>query len=118
MHPPAVWRPLPVKQVGPFGGIGNVVAFRIAMAAEIVGNLNVQGEVRIGEALELDAEVLAYNAARAFGTDDIGSRNVFGLTGRIDKIGDDAGTILLETRERARQAQVDAGMRFRHLERL
>src|SRR5215471_472002 len=115
MHPPAIRRSLPVEQVRPFGGIGNVVAFRIAVAAKVVGNLDVQGEVRIGEALELD--VLAHDAARALGTDDIRARDVLGLAGRIDEIRDNAIAALLESRECGRQAQIDVGMRLRHLER-
>ena len=73
MHPPAIRRALPVKQVRPFLGVGNVVALGIAVPAEIVGDLDVQGAVGIGETLELDAELLAYDAARSFGADEIGA---------------------------------------------
>src|SRR5215831_2466312 len=117
MHPPAIRRSLPVEQVRPFGGIGNVVAFRIAGAAKVVGDLDVQGEVRIGEALELDVEVLAHDAARALGTNDIGTCDLLGLGGLINKIRDNAIAVLLESRERGRQAQVDVGMHLRHPER-
>src|SRR5262249_56304754 len=103
--------------VRPFDGIRNVVALRIAVAAEVVGNLDVQGEVGVGEALEVDAEVLAHDAAGAFGADQIGARDALRFTGRIDDMGDDAAAVLLEMLEGGWQAQIDARMRLLDLER-
>ena len=56
MNAPAVRRALPVEQVGIFVRIGNVVALGVAVLAEVVGDLDVDGALRIGEALELDVE--------------------------------------------------------------
>ena len=77
MYAPAVGRPLPMEQVRPLVGIGNVVALGVAVLAEIVGDLDVERAVGIGEALELDAEVLADDAARAFAADDDSGRGFF-----------------------------------------
>src|SRR5882672_6109814 len=96
----------------------NVIALRIAVAAEVVGDLDVQGEVGIREALELDRKVFAHDAARTLSADQIVARDALGLAGRIDGTGEDAGTVLFKTREAGRQSQVDAGMRLCHLERL
>ena len=71
MHAPAVGRPLPVEQVRPFLRVGNVVAVGIAVLAEIVGDLDVERAVVVGEALECDAELLAHDAARALAADEI-----------------------------------------------
>src|SRR6266436_6669486 len=95
----------------------NVVALRIAVAAEVVGDLDVQGEFGIREALERDLEVFAHDAPRTLGADQIVARDALDLAGRIDGMRDDAGTVLFKAREVGRQAQVDAGMRLCYLER-
>ncbi len=96
MHAPAVGRTFPVKQVRPFVGIGDVVALGIAVAPEIVRDLDIQGAVRIGEALELDVEVLADDAARALAADQIRSTDVLGFTGGIGDLRGDAVGVLHE----------------------
>ena len=75
MDPPPVGRPFPMKQVRPFVRVRDVVALGIPVLAEIISHFDVQGPVGIGEALELDAELLAHDAARAFAADEIGATN-------------------------------------------
>ena len=71
----------------------------------------------IGETLERDAEVLAHDAARALAADKIAPGDRLRLAGRIDDMRHHAVGILREARKSRRQPQVDAGMRFRQLER-
>ena len=75
-----------MEQVRPFVRIGDVVALGIAVLAEIVGDFDVQRAVRIGEALEVDAEVLADDAARAFTGDDVAAGDDLVLAGRIGDV--------------------------------
>src|SRR6266545_3698732 len=87
MHAPAVRRPFPMEQVGPLVGIGDVVPLGIAMVTEIVGHLDVQRAIGVGEAFELDAELLADDAARAFAAHQEGAANRGFLARRIDHAG-------------------------------
>jgi hypothetical protein len=114
MHAPPVGRAFPMKQVRPFLGVGDVVALRIPVAAEIVGDLDVERAIRIGEALEIDPKLLAHDAARAFAADDERARNRLGLAGFIDDFGDDAVGVLRESRKRRHQPQIDERMRLGH----
>src|SRR5262249_9356537 len=118
VHPPTVRWPLPMKQVRPFGRVGNVVTFRVTVLPEVVGDLNIQGEVRIREPLELDVEVLAHDAAGALSADDEGASDRFGFARRVDDVGDDARAVLLEPREGGGEAQVNVGVRLCELQGL
>jgi hypothetical protein len=93
-----------VKQVRPLDGIGNVVALGIAVPAEIVGDLDVERAIRVGESLELDIEVLADDAARALPADDVAPLDGFVLAGRIGDAGGDLVGRLLERGEGGFQA--------------
>src|SRR5215510_13352993 len=117
VHAPAVGRALPVKQVRPFVRVGDVVSLGVAVLAEIVGDLDVERAVRIGEALELDAEVLADDAAGAFTAHDIAALDDLLFAGRIADAGDHAVGVLLEGVEGRAQAKVDQRMRLCHLQR-
>ena len=107
-----------MEQVRPLVGIGDVVALGVAVLAEVVGDLDVQRAVGIGEALEVDAEVLADDAARALAADDVAAAEFLGLAAGIDDGGGDAVGVLLERGEVGRQPQVDVGMRLGELHRL
>ena len=85
-----------MEQVRPFVRIGNVVALGIAVLGEIVGDLDVQGAVGIGEAFELDIEVFADDAARAFAADDVGAADRLVLAGGVGHMRGDAVGVLLE----------------------
>ena len=117
MHAPAVGRTLPVEQVRPFLGIGDVIALGIAVLPEVVGDFDIQGAVGIGEALEFDAELLAHDAACAFAADEIGAANDFRFAGRAGHLRRHGVGALGECRKRRRQPQVDVGMRLRERER-
>jgi hypothetical protein len=106
-----------MEQVGVFDRIGDVVALGVAVLLEVVGDLDVDGALGIGEALELEPEVLARDAAGAFGADEIGAGNRFGLARRIGHLRDHAVGALREAGERRRQVQLDIGMRLRQRER-
>ncbi len=60
-----------MEQVRPFVGIRDVVPLGVAVLAEVVGNFDVQRSIRIGEALEIDPEFLADDAARALAAHDV-----------------------------------------------
>ena len=94
------------------------VAFGIAVLSEVVGHLDVQGAVGIGEAFELDVEILAHDAARAFGADQVAALDGLGFAGRVGHLRHDAIGGLAEGGEFGRQGGFDPGMRLHQLERL
>src|SRR4029434_7378229 len=81
------------------------------------GDLDVERTVRIGEAFELDAEVLADDAAGSFAAYDVAALDDLFLAGRIGDAGDHPIGILLERVERRAQAGIAQRMRLCHLER-
>ena len=114
MDAPALGRAFPVEQVRPFVGIGDVVAVGIAVPPEIMGDLDIEGAVGIGEALEGDAELLAHDAARALAADEIAAADRL-AAGRL---GGDAVGILNKAGEARREPQIDQLVRLGELQRL
>ena len=91
---------------------------RVAVAREIVSDLERQRAVGIGEALELDVEVLADDAARAFAAHDVAPGDLFLLARRVLDERGDAVAVLLEAGEHGRHAHVDQLMGLGELQRL
>ena len=118
MHAPALRRALPVEQVRPFLGIGNVIAVRIAVPLEIVRHFDVQRAVGIGEALELDPALFAHDAARAFAADDIAAAQGLLLARFVFDDGGDAVRILAEPGKGRPHPDHDQRARLRHGKRL
>src|SRR6202043_4288301 len=112
MDTPAVRRSFPMKQVRPLVRVGDVVALGIPVLSEIVGDLDVQGAVGIGEALELDPEVLAHDAARAFAAHEVSAAERLRLTDRIRRKRGYAIGILLERSESRAEPHINVGMRL------
>ena len=106
-----------MEQVRPFLGIGDVVALGIAVLAEVVGDLDVQGAIGIGEAFELDVELLAHDAAGALAADQIGAGNRFGFARRIGHLRHHAVGVLGERGEGRGEPQIDVRVRLGELER-
>ena len=88
------------------------------MSAEIIGDFDVERAIRIGEALELDAELLAHDAARTLPAHQIAASDRLVLAGCVDDMGNHTVGALLERGELGCKAHVDIRMRLRHLERL
>src|SRR5262245_11720066 len=99
MYAPAVRGTCPMNEVPPLLRVGDVVALGITVLPEIVGDLDVQGAVPIGETLELDAEILAHDAARAFAADEIAATDRFGFTCGIGHLRRHAVGVLRERGE-------------------
>ena len=115
---PAVRRALPVEQVGVFDRVGDVVALGVAVLGEVVGDLDVDGALGIGEALEFEAEVLARDAARAFAAHQIAAADRLRLACGVLHLRQHAVAVLREARELSRHPHIDQRMRLGHLERL
>ena len=82
------------------------------MVAELIGDLDVERTLGLGEALELDAEILADNRARAFRADEIAAFNRLALAGLVEEASRDAVGLVLEALEGGAEANHDFGMGF------
>ena len=110
MHAPPIMRPAPVEQVRPLGRVGDVVALGETVAAEVIGHLDVESALGLGEALELDVEVLAHDRAGALAADEIAALEHLALAGLVVSQRGDAVGALLEAGELGRQPHVDVGV--------
>ena len=88
------------------------------MSAEIIGDFDVERAIGIGEALELDAELLAHDAARTLPAHQIAASDRLVLAGCVDDMGNHTVGALLERGELGCKAHVDIRVRLRHLGRL
>ena len=73
--------------------------------------------LRIGEALELDVEVLARDAARALGADEVAAADGFGFAGGVLDLRAARRRRSARSDELGRHAHLDQRMRLGHLQR-
>src|SRR5262249_41414236 len=114
---PAVGRALPMKQVGILDRVGDVVALSVTVLRKIIGNFDIERPLRIREAFEFDARLLACDAAGPFGADKIASGDRFSLAILVRDPDLDGIAALLEAGKGGRHPDGDQRMRFRHVER-